>query len=51
MENFTDSSDINKNIIKNFKQFNDVILDAQRELETIKANEAKTNESVTPNNN
>ena len=40
-----------ENIIKNFKQFNDVILDAQRELETIKANEAKTNESVTPNNN
>ena len=40
-----------ENIIKNFKQFNDVILDAQKELSTIKANEAKTNESVTPNNN
>ena len=40
-----------ENIIKNFKQFDDVILDAQKELSNIKANEAKTNESVTPNNN
>ncbi len=40
-----------ENIIKNFTQFDDVILDAQRELSTIKTNEAKTNESVTPNNN
>ena len=40
-----------ENIIKNFKQFDDVILDAQRELKNIKTNEAKTNESVTPNNN
>ena len=40
-----------ENIIKNFKQFEDVILDAQRELANIKANEAKTNESVTPNKN
>ncbi len=40
-----------ENIIKNFKQFDDVILDAQKELTNIKNNEAKTNESVTPNNN
>lgn len=40
-----------ENIIKNFKQFDDVILDAQKELSNIKINEAKTNESVTPNNN
>ena len=40
-----------ENIIKNFKQFDDVILDAQKELNIIKTNEAKTNESVTPNNN
>lgn len=40
-----------ENIIKNFKQFDDVMLDAQKELSNIKMNEAKTNESVTPNNN
>jgi TolA-binding protein len=40
-----------ENIIKNFKQFDDVILDAQKELSNIKTKEAKTNESVTPNNN
>lgn len=40
-----------ENIIKNFKQFDDVILEAKKELATIKENEAKTNESVTPNNN
>lgn len=40
-----------ENIIKNFTQFDDVILDAQKELSNIKNNEAKTNESVTPNNN
>jgi lipopolysaccharide biosynthesis regulator YciM len=40
-----------ENIIKNFKQFDDVILDAQEELSNIKAKEAKTNDSVTPNNN
>jgi len=40
-----------ENIIKNFTQFNDVILDAKKELTNIKNNEAKTNESVTPNNN
>lgn len=40
-----------ENIIKNFKQFDDVLLDAQKELSNIKINEAKTNESVSPNNN
>jgi TolA-binding protein len=40
-----------ENIIKNFKQFDDVMLDAKKELSNIKTNEAKTNESVTPNNN
>ena len=36
-----------ENIIKNFKQFPDVIEEAQNELNTIKNREAKTNESVT----
>ena len=40
-----------ENIIKNFTQFEDVITEAQKELSIIKTNEAKTNESVTPNNN
>ena len=40
-----------ENIIKNFTQFEDVIAEAQKELSIIKTNEAKTNESVTPNNN
>ncbi|NVK52928.1 MAG: tetratricopeptide repeat protein [Flavobacteriaceae bacterium] len=40
-----------ENIIKNFKQFDDVITEAKKELDLIKKNEAKTNESVTPNNN
>jgi tetratricopeptide (TPR) repeat protein len=40
-----------ENIIKNFSQFDDVLLDAKKELTNIKNNEAKTNESVTPNNN
>jgi tetratricopeptide (TPR) repeat protein len=40
-----------ENIIKNFSQFDDVMLDAKKELTNIKNNEAKTNESVTPNNN
>lgn len=39
-----------ENIIKNFSQFEDVVKDAQKELQKIKANEAKTNTSVTPKN-
>ncbi|QMU65498.1 MAG: tetratricopeptide repeat protein [Flavobacteriaceae bacterium] len=39
-----------ENIIKNFSQFEDVIEEAQKELKKIKANEAKTNISVTPKN-
>ena len=39
-----------ENIIKNFSQFDDVISEAKTELATIKANEAKTNDSVTPKN-
>jgi len=39
-----------ENIIKNFTQFDDVILDAKKELKIIQDNEAKTNESVTPQN-
>ncbi|QNM84360.1 tetratricopeptide repeat protein [Polaribacter pectinis] len=37
-----------ENVIKNFKQFEDIIEEAQTELDTIKENEAKTNNSVTP---
>lgn len=39
-----------ENVIKNFSQFEDIVKDAQIELDTIKANEAKTNNSVTPQN-
>ena len=39
-----------ENIIKNFTQFEDIISDAQKELERIKNKEAKTNDSVTPQN-
>ncbi len=39
-----------ENIVKNFKQFPDVIEEAQNELNTIKNKEAKTNESVTKQN-
>lgn len=39
-----------ENIIKNFTQFEDVVKDAQLELNTIKENEAKTNNSITPQN-
>ena len=38
-----------ENIIKNFKQFKDITEEAQIELNKIKENEAKTNNSVTPN--
>ena len=37
-----------ENVIKNFKEFEDIIKDAKLELDTIKENEAKTNNSITP---
>ncbi|AUC86753.1 hypothetical protein CW731_14540 [Polaribacter sp. ALD11] len=37
-----------ENVIKNFKEFKDIIKDAQLELDNIKETEAKTNNSVTP---
>ena len=37
-----------ENIIKNFKQFEDIVVEAEKELKIIKENEAKTNNSVTP---
>ena len=37
-----------ENVLKNFKQFKELIKEAQTELNTIKENEAKTNNSVTP---
>ena len=39
-----------ENIIKNFSQYEDVIADAQKELNLIKEQEAKTNDSVNPKN-
>ena len=39
-----------ENIIKNFPQFEDIVKEAQTELDLIKTNEAKTNNSVTPKN-
>ncbi len=37
-----------ENIIKNFKQFEDIVEEAEKELKIIKENEAKTNNSVSP---
>lgn len=37
-----------ENVIKNFKQFDDIIKEAQSELDKIKEIEAKTNNSITP---
>ena len=37
-----------ENIIKNFKQYEDIIIDAEKELKNIKEKEAKTNNSVLP---
>ena len=39
-----------ENIIKNFTQFEDIVKDAQLELDKIKQNEAKTNNSIIPQN-
>jgi len=39
-----------ENVIKNFTQFEDIIKEAQLELTSIKENEAKTNNSITPKN-
>lgn len=39
-----------ENVIKNFSQFEDIVKEAQAELDKIKTNEAKTNNSVTPKN-
>ncbi|MFY9242923.1 MAG: tetratricopeptide repeat protein [Polaribacter sp.] len=39
-----------ENVIKNFSQFEDIVEEAKIELNTIKINEAKTNNSVTPQN-
>ena len=36
-----------ESVIKNFSQFEDVVSEAQTELDSIKAEEAKTNSSVT----
>ena len=38
------------NVIQNFKEFPDVVAEAQQELARIKALEAKTNASVETNN-
>jgi len=39
-----------ENIIKNFTQFEDIIIEAKKELKEIQIKEAKTNDSVTPKN-
>ncbi|TXD53328.1 MULTISPECIES: tetratricopeptide repeat protein [unclassified Polaribacter] len=39
-----------ENVIKNFTQFKDIVKEAQAELKTIKETEAKTNNSITPQN-
>jgi len=39
-----------ENIIKNFSQFEDIIAEAQKELNDIKVKEDKKNNSVTPKN-
>jgi hypothetical protein len=37
-------------VIKNFSQFDEVVKEAQTELNKIKTEEAKTNDSVIPGN-
>ena len=37
-----------ENVIKNFTQFKDIVTEAQQELDSIKINEAKTNNSIAP---
>jgi tetratricopeptide (TPR) repeat protein len=39
-----------ENVIKNFTQFDDIVKEAKAELTTIKKNEAKTNNSISPQN-
>jgi tetratricopeptide (TPR) repeat protein len=39
-----------ENVVKNFSQFDDIVKEAQQELDKIKENEAKTNNSITPQN-
>ena len=39
-----------ESVIKNFSQYDDVVEEAQTELNRIKTEEAKTNFSVTPGN-
>ena len=39
-----------ENVIKNFTQFKDLINEAQLELNRVKENEAKTNNSIIPKN-
>jgi hypothetical protein len=39
-----------ESVIKNFSDYKDVVDDAKAELQKIKTEEAKTNESVNPNN-
>ena len=41
------ATEILQSIIDNFSEFPDVVSECQSELETIKAEEAKTNSSVT----
>ncbi|MCK0130481.1 tetratricopeptide repeat protein [Flavobacteriaceae bacterium F08102] len=45
------ASYILESVIKNFKEFKDVVEEARSELQKVKANEAKTNESVNPDGN
>ena len=41
------ATEILQSIIDNFAEFTDVVTECQTELETIKAEEAKTNSSIT----
>ena len=40
-----------ESVIKNFAQFDDVVKEATTQLSSIKTEQAKTNESVNPNEN
>ena len=40
-----------ENVIKNFSDYEDVVLEAKDELRRIKTEESKTNESVSPDRN
>ena len=50
LEDIYQATFVLENVIKNFKEFEDIIKDAQLELDTIKKAEAKINNAISPEN-